>query len=242
MQNLKRTGALALAILVALASGACAGQSASPTPIVLSNPTSATQGVVVVTKAKATLDNTATPIPITDTPAAPSDTPQAAVTLGVETDAPRPTEGPQITASGPTLEPKVSNSQSYNKAAPASSGPFRRVDKLSSTDKNGSSLVYSTAEGAQYQVALWITDSAQEALDRYKLETAALPDKRPIKLGDEGVITGPSSYVLAEVRYRNMVLVVYRPNPNSGTIPARQPTENEVIALVTALFNSIPKS
>ena len=147
---------------------------------------------------------------------------------------------PPITASGPTLDAKTDNAQAFNTKAPAVIGSLKRVDTQSLTSTNGATMQFRTSDGTTYQVVLWITPSAQDALTRYQLETSPISAKQAIQVGDEGIIAavGP---IMAEVRYRNMVLIVYRPTAK-GRAPRKPLTDVEITSFVTALFKAIPQS
>jgi len=150
------------------------------------------------------------------------------------------TLAPTITASGPMLDAKNDNAQAFNKKTPGVIGALKRVDTQSLTSTNGATMQFRTNDGTIYQVVLWITPSAQDALTRYQVETSPISAKQPIQVGDEGIIAvaGP---IMAEVRYRNMVLIVYRPTAK-GRAPRKPLTDVEITGFVTALFNSIPQS
>ncbi len=216
--------------LLALTVTACGTQTPTATPIAL-RPTQQ-----IVTKPPQTLER-GSPTPL------PSDTPPAIGTSAVDASTAIPidvTSGPTVTSSGPILSPGTSNSAAFNKSSPASSGPFKRITAQNGSYEYGSVLSYRTDDGAVYQVALWITRSAQDAVDRYSLETSTLLSKQPLKVGDEGIITATDP-VMAEVHYRNMVLIIYRPEP-TGTVPKIKITDSQLIDLVNALFKAIPAS
>ncbi|MEP7284987.1 MAG: hypothetical protein ABI947_04375 [Chloroflexota bacterium] len=191
---------------------------------------------------------TATPFP-SDTPA-PSKTPTIPPTTSTDATTPAPTNadlaqalpttGPTITPSGPIVQAEVSNSKAFNSAAPTSVGRLSLDPKTSITDVHGSTLVYVTETGQQYTVVLWLTNSAQEALDRYRLDISGLDGAQPIhNIGDEGVIAGPKNQIVAEIRDRNTVLIVYRPVASS-TVPSQPLTSDETLTLLKALYASIP--
>ena len=150
------------------------------------------------------------------------------------------TLAPTITASGPTLDAKTDKAQVFNKKAPSVIGAFKRVDTQSLTSTNGATMQFRTNDGTTYQVVLWITSSAQDALTRYQVETSPISAKQPLKVGDEGIIAADGP-IMAEVRYRNMVLIVYRPTAK-GSTPRKPLTDVEITNFVTALFNAIPQS
>jgi len=150
------------------------------------------------------------------------------------------TLAPTITASGPTLDAKTDNTQAFNKKAPDVIGAFKRVDTQSLTSINGATMQFRNNDGTVYQVVLWITPSAQDALTRYQVETSPISAKQTLNVGDEGIIAvaGP---IMAEVRYRNMVLIVYHPTAK-GSAPRKALTHDEIVGFVTALFKAIPQS
>ena len=150
------------------------------------------------------------------------------------------TSSPTVTASGATLNAKTDNAQAFNKKAPGVIGAFKRVDTQSLTSTNGATMQFRTNDGTVYQVVLWITPSAQDALTRYQVETSPISAKQTLNVGDEGIIAADGS-IMAEVRYRNTVLIVYRPTAKGSTL--RKPlTHDEIVGFVTALFKSIPQS
>ena len=80
----------------------------------------------------------------------------------------------------------------------------------------------------------------KDAFTRYQVETSPISAKQPLKVGDEGIIAAAGP-IMAEVRYRNMVLIIYRPT-GKGSTPRKALTHDEIVSFVTALFKSIPQS
>lgn len=80
----------------------------------------------------------------------------------------------------------------------------------------------------------------KDAFTRYQVETSPISAKQPLKVGDEGIIAAAGP-IMAEVRYRNMVLIVYRPTAK-GRTPRKPLTDIEITNFVTTLFKAIPQS
>ena len=151
-----------------------------------------------------------------------------------------PTVAPTITASDPTLVPNTVNAQAFNKNAPGVIGPFKRVATQTVTSGNGATMQFRTSDGTLYQVVLWMLPSAQDALTHYQVETSQISAKQPLKVGDEGIIAAAGP-ILAEVRYRNTVLIVYRPTAKSAVTPMPL-TNDEITSFVSALLKAVPPS
>ncbi len=188
----------------------------------------------------------ATPPPPTQTPTASATVIDSTASAQGETPSQASTDFivmtpvASITASGPLLEPQIDNAQTSVTGAPQSVGPFS-LDKASSTiDAHRSTLSYRTDDGQDFLVVLWITNSAREALDHYRAETSMMSGAQPVAVGDEAVITPPGNSVLAEMRYRNTVLVIYRPEQSSPVSP-KPIADDQVVALVQALFDALPR-
>jgi len=151
-----------------------------------------------------------------------------------------PDPAPTITPSGPILDPKTANAQSFNTNVPSTIGSLKRLNTKNLTSAYGAAMQFRTDNGAIYQVALWITPSAQDALTRYQVDTSQLSGKQPLKIGDEAILT-TSSVILAEVRYRNMVLIVYRPTLQ-GIGSYKPLADDEITSFISTLFKAIPQS
>lgn len=199
--------------------------------------------------------DTATPTPTrtrgalfaTLTPQAepPTVTPQAGATEARSTTipgGPTPTIDPASLSSAPTIAPELENSRSYNERVPREIGPFRLDEAQMTENQNGSTLVYITRDGQQFLVVLWITNSPQEAYERYDLDKQAIKGGyQEVELGDEGMITPPGNFVLAMTRYANLVLIIYRPMPG-GTVPPKEIPQSDTLLLLTELFKALPES
>ncbi len=203
---------LALCVL-----SACATTPA-PTATVTPLPT-ATPGVVIQTLVPQTLDYTATPVPPTD------------VVLA--------TPAPTVTISGTMVSQGVSSAKAFEDAAPASVGPFQLVKTRSFAYQYGTGLYYRTEDGAQYTVILWLTNSAQDALDRYVI-MAGIANAQPLNLGDEAVYSMVNIPLIAIIHYRNVVLEIYRLD-STATVPTVKITDDQLKQLATAMFQLIPK-
>jgi hypothetical protein len=209
---------LAPALAGVLLLSACTGSiQPSPTPNIPPTP-------IVATQPKVTVDWTATPLPSTSTKNPSSATP-----------APPPAT---ITASGPTVESSEKNSKAFNQASPKESGPFTRVDSDSIAGTYGSTLEYKTPEGAVYQIVLFITRSAGEANERFSMLSSGISGKQALKLGDESFITTPPTRLYIGVRWRNITLEMYRPDPK-GTTP-KPISDSEALKLIESLYASLP--
>jgi|GEM_PF-1182670 len=219
-------------LLTASVLSGCATQSAA-TLVPIARPTA-----IIATKAPIpTLDASQISAQPTDLPVATGNSADVQGSTAVFNPASAP---PTITASGPTLASKVTNAQAFNKNVPETVGVLKRIDAQSAATTYGSVLHFRTDDGAVYQVVLWITLSAQDALTRYQIETNAISSKQPLKVGDEAILTA-SGPVLAEVRYRNMVLIISRPDAKD-TVPHKPLTDDQVIGFVNTLFKAIPQS
>ncbi|MHB8629707.1 MAG: hypothetical protein ACYDBJ_23620 [Aggregatilineales bacterium] len=215
----------ALSALALLVVSACAAPT--PAATATASPVPATSsGVILVTLAPQTPDNTATPIQ-------PSDTP-------IPTDYISPTPGPTATLSGSAIPQGVADAKAFNAAAPASVGPFQLVKPNSVSSQYGSTLYYRTEDGALYTIVLWLTNSDADAITRYQLELGNIANPQPLKLGDEAVYSMVDTKELALIHFRNAIIDIYRPDP-SGTLPTVKLTDDEVKQLATQLFQSIPK-
>jgi hypothetical protein len=139
----------------------------------------------------------------------------------------------------PTLAPQVENSASFNDRAPRFVDPFRLIPEASTTNKHGSTLLYVLPNGTQYLVVLWITNSPDEAFQRYSADLAAINGYQRVPVGEAGIVTAPQNYVLAMAIRANMVLIIYRP-PEFATVPSDPVSVDQVTALLRALYDAIP--
>ncbi len=148
-------------------------------------------------------------------------------------------ETPVSVAILPTVAPKVENSASFNDRAPRFVDPFRLIPEASTTNQYGSTLIYTVPSGAQYLVVLWITNSPDEAYQRYTVDLAAINGYQQVPVGEAGIVTAPQNYVLAMAIRANMVLIIYRP-PEYSTVPSDPISQDQVVALLKALYEAIP--
>jgi len=207
-------------------------------PVTTKVPTSTTLNIIIATKAPASiLIVSQMPTQVTNTidPTVIATSAQGNMLYVVTS-----TSAPTITASGPMLDAKADNAQAFNKKAPSVIRAFKRVDTRSLTSTNGATMQFRTSDGTVYQVVLWITPSAQDALTRYQVETSPISARQTLNVGDEGIIAADGP-IMAEVRYRNMVLIVYRPTAK-GRTPRKPLTDIEITNFVTTLFKAIPQS
>jgi len=225
-----------------LIAGALSGCAA--TPRATTAPASANvPRLIIATKVPApTLGASQVSTLITETPTEATNTNMEGMNMGM--NAPPiftvPDPAPTVTPSGPLLDPKTANAQSFNTNVPGVIGSLKRLNTKNVTSAYGSAMQFRADDGAIYQVALWITPSAQDALTRYQVETSQLSDKQSLKIGDEAILTA-SGVMLAEVRYRNMVLIVYRPI-SQGTGARKPLSDNEITTFISTLFKAIPQS
>ncbi len=244
---IRRTAQGACGGLLGLMLAACASApSATATPL----PTATNSGpptAIIITAPPQTMDFIAslTPIP-TDTPA-PTLTPSEAP----------PTLGPTITSSGPTVAPQATNAEAFVQSVPTSVGPFQIYPTAKAASANaqapaspnlaapivnagGSAFYYRTSDGALYQVVLWLTGSAQDAFDHFNVDKGSMTGTQTLQLGDEGYYSMVDLRLMVIIRYRNMVIDIYRPVPNS-TVPTVKPTDQQVKDLATQIFGVVPK-
>ncbi|MCE7946124.1 MAG: hypothetical protein DYG88_01705 [Chloroflexi bacterium CFX4] len=139
----------------------------------------------------------------------------------------------------PTVAPQVENSASFNDRAPRFVDPFRLIPEASTTNQYGSTLIYTIPSGAQYLVVLWITNSPDEAYQRYNVDLAAINGYQQVPVGEAGIVTAPQNYVMAMAIRANMVLIIYRP-PEYSTVPSDPVSQDQVVALLKALYEAIP--
>jgi hypothetical protein len=144
-----------------------------------------------------------------------------------------------ITASGALIEPQIDTAQAFVAAAPKTVGPFVLNTDAAIVDAHRSSLIYTTGPGQEYQVVLWITDTASEAQEHYQAETSTVDGAQPVSVGDEAIVAPPGNPLLAEMRYRNTVLAIYRPE-QSTTDSSAQISNDQAGAFLAALFDAIP--
>jgi hypothetical protein len=139
----------------------------------------------------------------------------------------------------PTVAPKVENSASFNDRAPRFVNPFRLIPEASTTNQYGSTLLYVLPDGTQYLVVLWLTNSPDEAFQRYSADLVAISGYQRVPVGEAGIVTAPQNYVLAMAIRANMVLIIYRP-PEFATTPSDPVSVDQIAALLKALYDAIP--
>ncbi|MFQ3535691.1 MAG: hypothetical protein SNJ58_07425 [Aggregatilineales bacterium] len=139
----------------------------------------------------------------------------------------------------PTVAPREENSASFNDRAPRFVDPFRLIPEASTTNRFGSTLLYVLPNGTQYLVVLWITNSPDEAFQRYSADLASISGYQRVSVGEAGIITAPQNYVMAMAIRANMVLIIYRP-PEFATVPSDPVSVEQVAGLLQALYNAIP--
>ncbi len=224
----QRTALLLGAFVVSTVVSACATVQPSPTPP-NSGPTATGGPIIATLPPRPTIVRTPTQIPPTDTPIPPTQPPVTAA--------------PTITSSGPTLESSEANSRRLLGAAPAEVGPFTLVkdDKLNNSAQYGLTLYYRTSEGALYKIIIFVTKSAGEARERYgALIGSVKSGLQPMNgIGDEASITTPPNPLYIAVRWRNISLELYRPDPR-GTTP-KPISDDDARNLIQALFNLLSK-
>jgi hypothetical protein len=224
-----RTTLLLGAFVLILFAGACATAQPTPTPPA-GGATNTPGGPVIETlPPRPTLERTATQVIPTDTVVAPTSPPVTAA--------------PTITSSGPTLESSENNTKRLLDSAPAQVGPFTLVkdSRLNYATEYGLVLFYRTSEGALYEIKVWVTLSAGGANERYQAIVGGIKTGvQPLRgIGDEAIITTPPNPLYMAVRWRNISLEMYRPDPK-GTTP-KPITDDEARGLVQALFNLLSK-
>jgi len=224
----------ALILSVGLFAAGCVPAAPAATPIAVL-PTIATAAATVSI-------STATPFLVSGG-AQPTGTLIANLPTTMPTVAPTTTPvppQPTITSSGPMLPESQNNAIAFTTAVPQSAGPFTLVKDGMVLSPFGARLMYKTEDGQIYQVLLWITQSAQDSSDRYHIETDSVQSKQSLKLGDEGVYSMSDTHILAVIRYRNVVIDVYRPADPSGTVPLQKFTDDQVQTLLQQLFAALP--
>ncbi|PJF30727.1 MAG: hypothetical protein CUN51_07005 [Candidatus Thermofonsia Clade 1 bacterium] len=182
---------------------------------------------------------TATPQPISTAAEPPTATPFGTPPPTVPPGVLILNQTPVAVAILPTLAPQVENSASFNDRAPRFVDPFRLIPEASTTNKHGSTLLYMLPNGTQYLVVLWITNSPDEAFQRYSADLAAINGYQRVPVGEAGIVTAPQNYVLAMAIRANMVLIIYRP-PEFATVPSDPVSVDQVTALLRALYEAIP--
>lgn len=139
----------------------------------------------------------------------------------------------------PTVAPQEENSASFNERAPRLVGPFRLIPEASTTNKHGSTLLYTLPDGTQYLAVLWLTNSPEEAFQRYSIDLAAINGYQRVPVGEAGIVTAPQNYVMAMAIRANMVLIIYRPS-EFATVVSEPVSVDQITALLKALYDAIP--
>lgn len=139
----------------------------------------------------------------------------------------------------PTVAPAVENSASFNDRAPRFVAPFRLIPEASTTNKHGSTLLYVLPDGTQYLVVLWLTNSPDEAFQRYNADLVAINGYQRVPVGEAGIVTAPQNYVMAMAIRANMVLIIYR-SSEFATVPSDPVSVDQITALLKALYEAIP--
>jgi hypothetical protein len=210
------------AFLLIVLAGACAGANVQPSP----TPPPARAVTVIATLPPRTIVRTPTPIRPTATPLPPSQTPY--------------TPDPTITSSGPTLVSSTQQAKRINDNMPAEVGPFKKKEVQGGTyaSQFGGVMYYVTSEGAVYQIKYWLTGSAGDAAQRYVGLVRNARGAQPLNgLGDEAVIVPAPNPLYIAVRWRNISLELYRPDPR-GTTP-KPITDDEAIALIRSVYSTL---
>ncbi len=115
--------------------------------------------------------------------------------------------------------------------------------------------VYATAKGSELYVSIWITLSANDAVDRYTYQINQLnqyfnAQTFPVELGDQAVVAPfvkPAKQDIAFInapvwgllRFRNIVIDLYPTKNLTDEVPDF--SKDEATQLLTAMFNALPK-
>lgn len=227
LNRFNRSAALiALCFIAGLVTACAGGVAPSPTP--RAGGGGGTVSVETLPP-RSPIPRTPTGIPPSETPRPPTNTPY--------------TPQPTITSSGPTLDSSAINAKKIKDGAPLTVGPFTLVkdDKLTTSSDFGLTLYYRTSEGALYKIIIFITASAGGSRERYAGITAGLKGAQQLSgLGDEAVITAAPNQMYIAMRWRNVAMELYRPDPR-GTTP-KPITDDDAKALMNALYQLLQQS
>jgi hypothetical protein len=180
-------------------------------------------------------------VPRTAIPRTPTQIPPTETTAPTSTT--QPTAAPTITSSGPTLEAGEANTKKLLDSAPKELGPFTLLnnDKMNNAAEYGLTLYYRTSEGALYRIIIFVTKSAGESAERYNALVSSIKSGAQNfgGIGDQGIITTPPNQLYIAIRWRNITLEMYRPDPR-GTTP-KPISDDDARKLIQALFDLLSK-
>lgn len=163
-----------------------------------------------------------------------------------------------VPVTGPTLAESSSVALAIINAMPAQIGRFTlsKDPKLTyvATVQDivvGDKITYTTSSGAQLVFAIWIGQTANYPTDRWNAELKYQPkdvEQIPVEIGDQAFALPTNKgrddnlafnpNVWGVVRFRNIAIDL---DPTKTLTDQTSTTKDEVVQLLTAAFNAIPK-
>ncbi len=163
-----------------------------------------------------------------------------------------------VPVSGPTLAQSSAVELAIINAMPAQIGRFTlsKDPKLTypATIQGipvGDKITYTTSSGAQLVFAVWIGQNANYPVDRWNVELSYQTpnlEQIPVEIGDQAIVIPTNKgrdndlawnpAVWGVVRYRNILIDL---DPTKTLTDQTSTTQAEVVQLLTAAFNAIPK-